>query len=90
MWIPGPNMLLPMEYRRTGTRIGDIGIIYPSEGFNFLFNIFLEAGDPVNEGRIPDGFEPLDFEQVKRDLEKRSIYGPGHHFASASCSFDSS
>jgi len=84
MWNPGPNMMLPKEYRRDGVRIGDVGIIYRSEGFSFIFNIFLPADHPVNEGRVPDGFEPLDFVQVKKDLEKRTVYGRGHHLASSS------
>ncbi len=84
MWIPGPNMMLPKEYRRNGIRIGDVGIIYRCEGFSFLFNIFLPAGHPVNEGRVPDDFEPLGFGQVKKDLEKAIVYGRGHHLASSS------
>jgi hypothetical protein len=84
MWIPGPNMMLPKEYRRNGIGIGDVGIVYRSEGFSFLFNVFLPADHPVNEGRVPDEFEPLDFGPVERDLEKKKVYGRGHHLASSS------
>jgi len=84
MWIPGPNMKLPQEYRRNGIRIGDVGILYRSEGFSFLFNIFLPADHLVNEGRVPDGFEPIDFSQVNIDVEQSVVYGQGHHLASSS------
>ena len=83
MWRPGPSLTLPNEYRRNGIGIGDVGIIYRSEGFGFLFNIFLPADHPVNKGSVPDDFEPLDFGQVKRDLEKAIPYGRGHHLASS-------
>jgi len=84
MWIPGPNMKLPMEYRRNGIRIGDVGVIYRREGFSFLFNIFLPADHPVNKGRVPDDFEHFDFGQVEMDLEEVIVYGKGHHLASSS------
>jgi len=84
MWRPGPNMRLPKEYRKNGIGFGDIGIIYRSEGFSFLFNIFLGAGHPINKGRVPDNFEPFDFRKVEGDLEKAIVYGRGHHLASSS------
>jgi len=84
MWIPGPSMRLPKEYRRNGIGIGDVGIVYRSEGFSFLFNIFLPADHPVNTGRVPDDFEPLDFGHVQNDIETKIVYGKGHHLASSS------
>jgi len=84
MWIPGPNMRLPKEYRRNGIGIGDVGIVYRSEGFSFLFNIFLPADHPINKGRVPDDFELLDLGQVEKDLEKTIVYGPKQHLASSS------
>jgi len=84
MWIPGPNMNLPIEYRRNGIRIGDVGIVYRSQGFTFLFNIFLAADHPVNKRRVPNDFKPFEFGQVEMDLEKTIAYGRGHHLASSS------
>ena len=84
MWIPGPDMMLPKEYRRNGIRIGDVGIIYRCEGFSFLFNIFLPVDHTVNRGKVPDDFEPLDFGQVEMDLKKAIVYGKRHHIASSS------
>lgn len=28
-------------------------------GYDYFFNIYAPAHDPVNAGRVPDGFEPL-------------------------------
>ncbi len=79
MWIPGPAMNLPMDYRRRGIGIGDIGILYCAEGFKFLFNIFLPANDPINDGRVPEGFKPLDHSKLQQGrkvqvLEKKDCF----------------
>ena len=65
MWIPGPDMNLPKEYKTRGIGIGDVGVLYCAQGFHFLFNIFLPANDPINEGRVPDGFVPLDYSTLR-------------------------
>lgn len=83
LWVPGPNRMLPAEYRKSGIRIGDVGIIYRSEGFSFLFNIFLPANNDINEGRVPMNFYPLDFEEVKRDIEGKEYYGDNSYIASS-------
>ena len=59
LWIPEPNRRLPMAYRRRGIYIGDVGIITPSGGFSFLFNICCPPGDPINPPTLPEGFSPL-------------------------------
>ena len=48
-----------MDYRRTGIRIGDVGIITHSGGFSFLFNICLPHDDPVNPRVLPEHFAPI-------------------------------
>jgi len=73
MWIPGPDMDLPTEYRRQGMLIGDVGILYRAEGFIFLFNIFLPANHPINKGRVPDDFEPLDSSRLQQGTRKQVI-----------------
>ncbi|SRR6266545_1669604 len=52
LWMPGPDMNLPTEYRREGVRIGDVAILYRGDGYNFLFNIFHPGDHPINIGRV--------------------------------------
>ncbi|KAF8966873.1 hypothetical protein BDZ97DRAFT_585154 [Flammula alnicola] len=59
LWIPQSNMSLPRPYRREGVRIGDVGIITPEGGFDYLFNICLPHNHPTNN-RAPHDFVPLD------------------------------
>ena len=84
MWVPGPDLNLPEEYRREGVMIGDIGILYNLEGFSFLFNIFLPADHPINIGRVPDNFEPLDFSKLRHEVKKQTLFGRGDYLASSS------
>ena len=84
MWIPGPDMNLPTEYRREGTRIGDVGILYCSEGFSFLFNIFFPAEHAINEGRVPPGFEPLNLSNPRHRPKKQVVFGPKSYLTSTS------
>jgi hypothetical protein len=81
LWEPGPNMRYPIEYRRGGINIGDVGILYHTGYFAFLFNIFLSADDEINRGRVPDGFIPLDKSKVEKNIK---IYDHGSCLVSAS------
>jgi len=83
MWIPGPDLNLPKEYQREGVRIGDVGILYNLEGFSFLFNIFLPADHPINIGRVPDGFKPLDYSRLRDEMKKQTLFGPRDYLASS-------
>jgi len=84
LWVPGPGMQLPIEYRRRGVSIGDVGIISSAGGFDFLFNIFLPADHPINDGMVPQGFSPLSCQGLERHIERTIIYGPNTHLAGAS------
>ena len=64
LWIPGPDMSLPVAYRRTGITIGDVGIMSPTGNFVFLFNIFCPMDHPVN-ARVPADFCPLHIPDLK-------------------------
>lgn len=84
LWIPGPNMALPIEYRREGVRIGDLGIIYRSGGFHFLFNVFFSADHKINKGRVPASFCPLHNSNVQNGITENAIYNPDNYLASSS------
>jgi len=85
MWIPGPDMKLSTKYRKKGTTIGDVGILYCSEGFYFLFNIFLRANNPINKGRVPPGFEPLKLPNRNLGLKNPPpVYGSMSYVTSTS------
>ncbi len=56
---PEPDSSASDEFMKKGVQPGDVGILNSTGGFSFLFNIFKAAGDPINQGRVPPGFEPL-------------------------------
>ncbi|KAK0501786.1 hypothetical protein EDD18DRAFT_1051014, partial [Armillaria luteobubalina] len=59
LWIPEPDGCLPEAYRGKGVRIGDVGILRNDGGFDYLFNACKPSDDPINKGRVPEGFEPI-------------------------------
>lgn len=59
LWNPEPDVSSPLAYRQTGISVGDVGILYPSGNFGYLFNIFLDANHPCNPSELPEGFAPL-------------------------------
>jgi hypothetical protein len=84
LWIPDPNQHLHLDYRRTGIRIGDVGIINHSGGFSFLFNICLPHDHPVNPPTLPEHFAPISPAIEATDIEKFVVFKNGDHLASAS------
>ncbi|KAH9480733.1 hypothetical protein JR316_0007333 [Psilocybe cubensis] len=85
LWIPEPNRRLPINYRKDGVSIGDVGIITPSGGFSFLFNICLPADDPINLGRVPEDFVPI-YPQLDDSMDIREFFEfkQGSYLASTS------
>ncbi|KAJ7611983.1 hypothetical protein DFH06DRAFT_1109613, partial [Mycena polygramma] len=59
LYVPAPSQNLPLEYRRTGVAIGDVGRITAEGIFDFFFNIYLPADHPINNNYVPDNFVPL-------------------------------
>ncbi|TFK38870.1 hypothetical protein BDQ12DRAFT_83332 [Crucibulum laeve] len=57
LWLPEPDFNLPLEYRREGISIGDVGIITPDGGFDFLFNIWLSSTHSINPRDLPESFD---------------------------------
>ncbi|KAK0460781.1 hypothetical protein IW261DRAFT_1349507, partial [Armillaria novae-zelandiae] len=50
--IPEPDCSLPSAYVERGICVSDFRIIRNDGGFNFIFNTFLEADNPVNAGTV--------------------------------------
>ncbi|KAJ7603317.1 hypothetical protein FB45DRAFT_128286 [Roridomyces roridus] len=81
LYIPGPQVNLPSQYRRTGISIGDVGRVTPEGDFDFFFNIFRPANDPVN-ANVPENFEALSpYDPV--DVAQYN-FSPGNFVASSS------
>ncbi|KIK58844.1 hypothetical protein GYMLUDRAFT_691122 [Collybiopsis luxurians FD-317 M1] len=76
LWHPKPAENMPEAYRKEGVRIGDVGLLNESGEFYFLFNACLPADDPVNSGRVPEGFKPiygLDDQYTTRHSEEYAV-----------------
>ena len=84
LWIPDPNRVLHLGYRRMGVRIGDVGIITESGAFSFLFNICLPHNDPVNPRTLPEHFAPISPPIEATDIENFKVFKNGDYLASAS------
>jgi len=56
---PQPISSLPVEKRRVGTIIGDIGTIRDDGSFDYLFNPLLPTTDPRNPHDLPTTFEDV-------------------------------
>ncbi|KAF8126410.1 hypothetical protein K438DRAFT_1647367, partial [Mycena galopus ATCC 62051] len=81
LYIPKPPGNLPAQYRRKGVAIGDVGTVTAEGVFDFFFNIYLPADDPINED-IPE-----DFVALPPYREKDVIYDhidPGDYVSSPS------
>ncbi|KAJ7195310.1 hypothetical protein GGX14DRAFT_377116, partial [Mycena pura] len=76
LYNPKPRDGLPDAYRSMAIHIGDVGRVTSKGAFDFFFNIYLEADDPVHNNDVPEGFVPLP-RYVDRDLE-RGDYEPGN------------
>ena len=84
LWIPQPNMMLPIPYRANGVCIGDVGIITEFGGFDFLFNICRTRDDPINPEELPDNFVPIHPPLNPTDVRKFREFSSGSYLASSS------
>ncbi|KAJ6492800.1 hypothetical protein C8R47DRAFT_422437 [Mycena vitilis] len=72
LFHPQPFDDLPMESRRVGTDIGDVGIITSDGSFDAIFNICRAADDPVNRFGVPKGFQQVTLDPG--DIAPRARY----------------
>jgi hypothetical protein len=80
--MPQPSADAPPSYDDKGVSVGDVGILTPSGGFDFLFNICLPAEHPNNSGGpLPEGFVPLLTQQ--RDITESEGHPLGSFIASS-------
>ena len=84
LWIPEPNNSLSLQYRKKGVSIGDVGLLSESGNFNLFFNICLPHDHPVNDGGVPDGFEPVTPSTPERDHCRIRVFESDSYFASDS------
>ena len=84
LYVPEPNMQLPVAYQKIGINIGDVGVITPDGGFSFLFNICAPANDPINPRILPEDFSPLQPTLTDVDVVKFPRFKSGSYLASAS------
>ncbi|KAK0227685.1 hypothetical protein IW262DRAFT_1346755 [Armillaria fumosa] len=83
LWIPEPDYSLPSAYVERGICVGDVGIIRSDGGFDFVFNAFLEADNPVNAGRVPPDFSPLRTESDPNPIHIMHLQHPKHSFVAS-------
>ncbi|KAJ7934596.1 hypothetical protein B0H13DRAFT_1591560 [Mycena leptocephala] len=80
LYNTSPQQNLPDEYRKTGVSIGDVGAVTPDGTFDFFFNIFLPCNHPINAGRVPDDFVPL--QSYTLDDVHQTEFPPGSYVSS--------
>ncbi|KAJ7768507.1 hypothetical protein B0H16DRAFT_318585 [Mycena metata] len=59
LFRPQPSNDLPIEYRRLGASIGDVGVITADGYFDFIFSICAAADSPINALGVPKGFKQV-------------------------------
>lgn len=78
LYGPEPPENLPIQYRKKGVRIGDVGTITPDGAFDFLFNVDSSQADSINPHTLPSDFETIPpIESLSDDY-----FPPGEHLLS--------
>jgi len=57
--IPQPILQLPLNYRRRGTQVDDVGIITEDGAFDFMFSICHDTASSIDPASLPVGFQPI-------------------------------
>ncbi|KAJ7807908.1 hypothetical protein B0H14DRAFT_2525517 [Mycena olivaceomarginata] len=82
LFHPQPFDDLPLESRRVGTDIGDVGVVTSDGSFDVIFNVCRAADDPINRFGVPGGFEQIYL--GSGDVAPRAQYhGPGSDISNA-------
>jgi len=84
LWIPAPNKNLPFPYQSKGIQIGDVGIITPSGGFSFIFNICVSRDNPINPRSLPKEFSPIHPQIDPIDICSFTVFNAGSYLSSTS------
>ncbi|KAJ7194065.1 hypothetical protein GGX14DRAFT_576722 [Mycena pura] len=59
VYLPSPPTDLPEDIWRSGTQIGDVGVLCSDGSFDPIFNICRPEGHPANQFGVPRGFVAL-------------------------------
>ncbi|KAF9045013.1 hypothetical protein BJ165DRAFT_1369952, partial [Panaeolus papilionaceus] len=59
LWLPEGDLNAPVEKRRVGVSIGDVGMVTSDGYFSYLFNILLPENDPLQPDELPEGYSPV-------------------------------
>ncbi|KAF7374471.1 hypothetical protein MSAN_00331400 [Mycena sanguinolenta] len=80
LFVPQPQSNRPVKWREKGIAIGDVGRITERGSFDFFFNIYLPADNPIN-ANVPEDFDPLvpDYDPIDLTLDD---YSPGNYVCS--------
>ncbi|KAF8196276.1 hypothetical protein K438DRAFT_1934039 [Mycena galopus ATCC 62051] len=76
---------LPLELRRVGTEIGDVGVVTSDGSFDPIFNICRAADDPLNRFGVPPGFEQVNLQDMEVSA-RDDCHEPGSDVSSAAIS----
>ncbi|KAJ6480786.1 hypothetical protein C8R47DRAFT_1074173 [Mycena vitilis] len=80
LYIPDPQTL-PAEHREYGIHMGDVGSVTPDGEFELYFNILRPAEHPVNAGRTPEHFSPMEALDTG-DILRRD-HDPGYYLCTS-------
>ena len=78
LYGPEPKCGLPIEYRKRGVKIGDVGRITPDGAFDFLFSIDSSQASLVNPSILPRDFETI----PPIGILSEDRFQPGEHLLS--------
>lgn len=80
-YLPESNEYLSAKYLENGTLPGDLGIVRPDGGFNFLLSIVNPAGHPINKFGVPEKFEPVS--GLVHERKTSNVFPANHPILSA-------